>query len=271
MPTKTSTKNAKKKTAPKKATTPVVEDDSPALSDEEQATLTGENLPATQSHNPTEVMFQSDSDISGATDDQSIKLPRLNLVQKVGPLADKFNKGEFVLNGEEVLIDGTKTPLEVTAVKAHYFYEEWLKYGDDRMPERAKDLAEVRARGGEVDWIDNVQPSWRKVAEVLFCVKAPEGLEDTPSFPFSLDIEEEDAGSYTFAMFKLKGSSMTSAGNELITATRFYYRGDLKQGSFNMTAELTKFRSGNSAYVCTLRKNKVHSAAFLDWLKEFQP
>jgi len=248
------------------------------LTEQELEQLSGETETAVavpESSSPADLMFASDSEITGDTESVRMKLPRLNIVQKVGPLGDKFNKGEIVLNNEDVLIDGTKQGLEVTAVKAIFFYEEWLAYGDDRIPERAKDMSEVVARGGNTDWGSaggkSIQPSWRQVAEVLFAVKAPKSHLGSPSFPFIFEGETDDAGAYTFALLKLKGSSFNSAGRELVTAKNFYYRGGLNRGSFLMTCPLVAFRTGNSAYVCTLRKHKLHTAEFLSWLGEMHP
>jgi len=217
------------------------------------------------------------TDIIGDTGDAKPRLPRLNIVQKVGPLGDKFDKGHIILNQEDDLLDATKEVLQVTVVKALFFFEEDVPYGEDRIPGRAKDAAEVYARGGELKWLTdekgkNIRPSWHQVAEVLFCVKAPEAHKDNPNFPVRFEEEgDPDSGAYTFAMMKLKGSSFTSAGQEILTARQFYFSQGLNSGAFNMTAPLTQFRTGNSAYVCTLRKAHLHSDAFKAWLKEYTP
>jgi hypothetical protein len=253
------------------------------LSEEEQAQLAGTpsstEMQEMGDRSSAEMLLAAGegNDIVGDTGDTKPRLPRLNIVQKVGPLGDKFEKGHIVLNLEDDLLDATKEGLQVTVVKALFFYEEDVPYGEDRIPERAKNAAEVRALGGELKWLTDdkgksIRPSWHQVAEVLFCVKAPEAHKDNPTFPVRFEEKDDpDTGTYTFAMMKLKGSSFTSAGQEILTARQFYFSQGLNSGAFNMTAPLTQFRTGNSAYVCTLRKSHMHSEAFKAWLKDYTP
>lgn len=257
--------------------------DEQGLSSEEQAQLagapTGQEAQAMEDRSSAEMLLAAgDNDVVGDTGGAKPRLPRLNIVQKVGPLGDKFTKGHIILNQEDDLIDATKDALTVTVAKALFFFEEIVPYGEDRIPGRASTAAEVYDRGGELKWGTDpetgksIRPTWQQVAEVLFVVKAPEGFEDSPSFPFRYEEEEDkDNGSYTFAMMKIKGASFTSAGQEILTAKQFYFRDGLQTGAFSMTAPLQQFRTGNSAYVLTLRKSHNHSEKFQAWLKDYQP
>lgn len=273
---KTAKKSTRKSFAKSGAPDPMIDEmaedvaEAEARNAEATAVVSGDSVPEDMSGPPAMSLMDSSDDVQGDVGDTAIRMPRLNIVQKVGPLADTFNKGEFVLNLEEKIADNGSA-LEVTVVKAMFYFEENLPYGEDRIPERAMSRAEVHERGGILDWVDDQRPSWHQVAEVLLAIKCPKGLEDNPAFSFVYEGEDKDPanGQYTFALFKLKGASFNSAGREILTAKQFYYREGLTQGSFLLTAPLKQFRTGNSAFVATLRKNRAHSADFRDWLRDF--
>lgn len=254
------------------------DDSAPAPESKEAAQLAG--IPSStevESRSNAEKLLASGGDITGGEHVRP-SIPRLNIVQKVGPLADKFAKGLFVLNQEEPITDQPGEVLEVTVIKARYYYQEIVPYGEDRIPATADSPAEVTAHGGELLWDKDengktIRPTWEQVVDLFLAIKCPESRKGSPTFPYEFTSEEEDAstGCYTFAVMKLKGASFTSAGKEIITAKTFYLRDGLDSGCFKFTAPLTQFRTGNSSYVATLRKGHKHSQAFREWLADYRP
>src|SRR5262245_21317772 len=84
--------------------------DSPAESETQQCTAVAER--PDMAVGPAEKFFEDDVDAS------EIKVPTLNIVQKVGPLSDAFTSGDIVLNKELVIygLKPEKPALEATVL-----------------------------------------------------------------------------------------------------------------------------------------------------------
>lgn len=211
-------------------------------------------------------------EIEGEDDFSDIKLPRLQVVQGVGPLSQnpKFrNKGGcIVFAGEELISDGTSKPVRLTVVKALKDYEEKLsdaEYGT-RSPKRANTQAEVFAQGGTLLKVPDgkggfVMPSWRPA---LTCLVAVEGDPASPFFPYLAP----NGKSYGIAIWKVSGWSYSTAAKTVLTAAKFAYRDTLLTGSFDLTTKYDTYGK-NSAYVCQLVYGEKHTPEMKDFLKSF--
>jgi hypothetical protein len=228
-----------------------------------------DNLPAVaQSATPS--IFHGDvGGVEGETDFSDYKLPRLQIVQGVGPLSQKFrNKGgSIVFAGEEIISDGT-TPVELTVLRAVKSYEEKVddkEYGT-RMPGRAQTQAEVIFNGGTLLKTPDgkggfIPPTWRPV---LTCLVAVKGDPQSPHFPYVF----EDGSAYGLAVWKIVGWSYSTAAKSILTASKFAYRESLVTGSFELTTKFDSYGAA-SAYVAHLGYGKRHDAKLKTWLKEF--
>lgn len=97
--------------------------------------------------------------ISGEIDADDIVIPRVNLVQNVGELADLFPSGAVTYNKEVQLSDGT-TPIEVTVLRARKQFVEALDFDSGERPQVFDTLEEVKAVGGTVEWVGNQKPTY---------------------------------------------------------------------------------------------------------------
>jgi len=210
-------------------------------------------------------------EIEGEDDFSDIKLPRLQIVQGVGPLSQnpKFRNrgGAIVFAGEEIISDGAN-PIRLTVVKALKDYEEKLPDGEfgTRSPLRANTQAEVFAQGGTLLKVPDGKggfnmPSWRPA---LTCLVAVEGDPKSPFFPYLAP----NGKSYGVAIWKISGWSYSTAAKTILTAAKFAYRESLLSGEFALTTKYDTYGK-NSAYVCQLVYGDRHSADMKDFLKTF--
>jgi hypothetical protein len=209
--------------------------------------------------------------IEGEDDFSDIRLPRLQIVQGVGPLSQnpKFrNKGgAIVFAGEDMISDGA-APVHITVIKALKDYEEKLPDGEfgTRVPRRASTQAEVTALGGTLLKLPDgkggtIMPSWRPC---LTCLVAVEGDSKSPHFPYLAP----NGKSYGIAIWKISGWSYSTAGKAILTAAKFAYRDTLLSGDFSLSTKYETFGK-NSAYVCQLSYGERHDTAMKDFLRTF--
>ena len=114
--------------------------------------------------------------VVGDIDASDITIPRLNLVQGVGNLAELFTPGQIVLNQETVLSNGS-TPVEITVLSARKQFIENLGFDEDARPKVFDTLDEVHAAGGTINWIGDTRPTYVPVLHANIIVKAPAGVE----------------------------------------------------------------------------------------------
>jgi hypothetical protein len=184
---------------------------------------------------------------------QDFVLPRLNLVQSVGPLSETFQPGAFVYNKEVTLTDGTQ-PVSLTVLRIRKQYQEYVVYGGEEMPRVFDTLEEVRAAGGWIDWRDNQRPPFSPILNALVLVRSP--FPDHPMFPHRIG----DAD-YGLALWTLRSTAFTRAGKAIITASQFALRDGLHLGEWSLTSRREKLGM-NFVHVPVLRHGARHSDEF---------
>lgn len=210
---------------------------------------------------PTAVVpVQSANGVEGEIGRGDINLPRMSLVQSVGPLSEMFKPGQLVLNKETVLTDG-ETPVVVTVVRVSKSYLQNLPYEEGGpTPERVSTLAEVKARGGGIEYVDDEAPSWIPVADALVLL---ESTTDNPAFPF-----EHNGKFYAAAMWNLRKSAYTRAAKAIFTASEFALRNQpLALGKWSLTTSRVKLGQ-NFVYVPVLRMTGKNPPEFVTWVNE---
>ena len=183
--------------------------------------------------------------IAGEIESDDIVIPRLNLVQNVGSLAELFNGGDLVLNKEVVL----PAPLELTN----------LDFDSDEKPQVYNTLEEVHAAGGTIEWVGNQKPSFTPVLHVNLVFKAPAGLD------YALPLEY-NGDAYGLAVWTLRGVAYTRAGKNILTAAKFALRDGLFNGKWELTSKREKF-GRNSVVVPVLRNIGRHTPDFVDFIR----
>lgn len=193
--------------------------------------------------------------IVGDIDSEDIVIPRLNIVQSVGPLAELFNAGCVVLNKEVEL----PTPLELTVLSARKQFVENLDFDSDEKPQVYNTLEEVKAAGGTIEWVDNVKPSFTPVLHVQVLFKAPAQLD------YALPLEY-NGSAYGMALWTLRGVAYSRAGKNILTAAKFSLRDGLFHGRWELTTKREKF-GRNSVVVPVLKNAGRNTPEFVDWLR----
>jgi hypothetical protein len=207
--------------------------------------------------------------VSGDYQESDFRLPRINVVQAVGPLSEDFEPGTVVLNKDIVLLPAASDPkvwgdpLHVTVLNAKKQFQENVEYGNDDMPETVDTLEEVTARGGWIDWRGEEKPPWRPMLTALLLIEAPNEL-----LADEFSIQGSDGKAYELALWTMKGTSYSRAGKAINTAARFALRNketglpELHKGKWTLQVRREKLGT-NLVFVPRLRQHGKHSDEFI--------
>lgn len=205
----------------------------------------------------------SGDDVRGEITMQDIKLPRLNIVQKVGDLGNTFPAGGVVFMKEILLTDG-KTPVPVTVLRIRKQYQENLPYGSDEFPKTFDTLEEVRAAGGQNAAYD--EPGYYgEIAHIQLAIQAP---EDAPEEVIALFPHTYKEKAYAVAIWTVKSSGYTAAAKPIFTAKGNQLRDGLFHGQWMLSSELRK-NAKNSWFVPKIQyvgKHDAEGSAFFSGL-----
>jgi len=209
---------------------------------------------------PMAVAVPETEDVSGELSNRDLNMPRLSLVQSVGPMSELFKPGQIVLNKETVLTDGDK-PIDITVTNIRKSFVENLPYNEDGpIPRRVDTLAEVQSLGGTIEYADDEPPTWIPVADALVMVGS---TQDDPAFPF-----EHDGKFYAAAMWTLRKTSYTRAAKNIFTAKKLSLKGHpLCRGKWTLSTKREKIGQ-NFVFVPVLRQSGRNSDSFVNWIKE---
>jgi hypothetical protein len=189
------------------------------------------------------------SGVVGEVSMSDIKLPRLNLVQKVGSLADNFQPGSIVFEKSYVLSNGKpEQSLDLTPLQFRKQYQRKTAWGEgdsSEQPEVYDTMEEVRRAGGSLQYGD--ENYFQEIAHIAFAVRLPEhvqaGDEIFDLFPYKF------ADSlYAVAMWTVASSSYTALGKRILTDSAMTLRNGLHTGHYTVCSEIRK-NAKNSWYV----------------------
>ena len=210
--------------------------------------------------------------LQGDFAEEDFRLPRINIVQAVGPLSEDFEPGSIVYNKDLVLLEPGKDPkvwsdpLQVTVLNAKKQFQENLDYGVEEMPETVDTLEEVQERGGWLDWRGDEKPPWRPMLTVLLLIEAP-----SEAMVEEFSIQGNDGKAYELALWTLKGSAYSRAGKAINTAARFALRNketgepELHKGRWTLQVRREKLGT-NLVYVPRLRQHGKHDDGFVEFI-----
>lgn len=203
--------------------------------------------------------------IEGEITADDIKPPRLNLVQKVGTLPDKFSPGSFVYDKEFEIIP-PKGQGYVTVLRLKKYYQQKLTFGTDDLPVRLDTAQQVREAGGTTEWSDEAIKEKRyysESADVLLAIESMPHIDaDTIATYFPYSIEGTNFG---LLAFTVTSSAFTRFGKRIITDASLLLRDGLWNGRYKLTADKVS-NASNSWFVPAISFDKKHSpetAAFL--------
>ncbi len=195
--------------------------------------------------------------VIGEIDSSDITVPRLNIVQGVGSLAELFTPGQIVLNQETVLSEGAD-PVELTVLSARKEFVENLGFDEEIRPKVFNTLEEVHAAGGTVEWVGDTRPSFVPVLHVNILIKAPDGVSGV--FPLTYQGNE-----YALAVWTIRGVAYSKAGRNILTAAKFGLRDGLFHGKWILSTKREKY-GRNSVFVPVLRNVGRHDADFVSFV-----
>lgn len=201
-----------------------------------------------------------------------IKLPRLNLVNKSGELADSFTPGTFTINSEHALTElaaGAKdkgATLTVIAVHMKKQYQENIRYEDrDSIQGRTFDsAAEVADSGGRVSWRDKGQNFYSEIAHIELLVQKPEGLaeEVEPLFFYAIGNH-----SYARVIYTVGSTAFTAVAVTMASALRGHLSETGLIGGFWTLGSQLRKNEKNSWWAPTLRSAGKLDAASIEQIK----
>ena len=209
--------------------------------------------------------------VQGEVTMQDIKLPRLNLTQKVGGLADTFHPGSIIFEKQVVLSDG-KDPVDLTPIQLRKQYQKKVTWGegDGEQPEVYDTAEEVIANGGSLEYGD--ENFFSPIAHIQFAIKLPataveagEELEDAMSaidlFPYEFADER-----YALALWTVGSSAYTALAKPILTMSTSLLRNGLYTGHFHVGSEIRK-NARNSWYAPRVKFAGKHAPEAAEFFK----
>lgn len=208
--------------------------------------------------------------VEGEVSRSDIKLPRINLVQRVGNLANDFTPGSILFEKQVVLTDG-KTPFDLTPLRIRKQFQRKVAWGegDGEAPEVYDTVAEVRAAGGSLEFGD--ENYFQEIAHIMCAVALPRhflGNELTDAagiidmFPFRHNDEL-----YAVAMWTVSSSAYTALAKRIFTDAAGLLRNGIYGGHYQVTSELKK-NARNSWYAPKVKFAGKHTADATAFFKE---
>ena len=168
------------------------------------------------------------------------RLPRINLVNKTGVLADQFTPGSWVLDKQHQIskIDPTDkkkgVPVRVIALQMMKQYQENIPYDDrENTPVRLfSSAAQVREAGGQVHWTRGAN-FFSEIATVEFLIQGIEELTDeAESLFYNID---SDGKRYTRAVATFASTAYSGVAVPLATSLRTHLAATgLKGGQWDL-------------------------------------
>lgn len=211
-----------------------------------------------------------------------IRLPRLNIVQKVGDLSNIFVPGEIVLNQSAVIhepADATKKkaghpPLILTVVgfKKKQYVE---KVVGSEMGMLLNSELEVVAKGGTLDYKEWQQSNgakkyFQRLATALILVQKPEHYTDEDNLSFPYECEGQH---YALALFSMKGTAYTNAAKHIYTARKIGHLqaklGGYPAQAWSLTTKLEKFGE-NYAHIPIIKPGPKNTEGFRAFVQELR-
>jgi hypothetical protein len=199
--------------------------------------------------------------IEGEITSDDLRVPRVNLVQRVGNLVDSFAPGSFLFE-KQVTLAKPGSAFTATVLHLKKYYQEKIEFGTSGdMPVKVNTADEVRALGGSL--IYGHPKYFQDVADILLAVKAPEDLDEDGAmfFPYN-----DGENAYGLAIYTVAASAFTSLGKKIITDASYSLRSGLHQGIYEISSELKK-NAANSWYVPVASLVGKHAPEKADFFK----
>lgn len=205
---------------------------------------------------------------------KDLVIPRLEVVQALGPNSEKFPGGTVIFNKTVTLAKFALTaqdkeqPLNIVALYAKKFIEEVLEYDPNGpLPRTWPTTEAAKAAGMRTEWGPkgadgkSVAPQVRDVANLLVLIQQPEGM-DPVLFPF-----EDNGKRFAVAMWTVRGTAYRKVAKVMFSNMHFALRGNLASGTWTMVVK-RETMNGKLVYVPTIALTATTSPTLIAMVKE---
>lgn len=201
-----------------------------------ETTLVPSEAPATQA---LATVASGNSAMQGEFTTSDLRLPRINLVQKMSELAESFKFGDVVFE-KTMRVGGLENPLPFTVLRLVKQYQQDLPYGSEEMPQVYNTSEEVRAAGGSV--VRGAPNYFSEIAHIQMAIAAPEEIDEEmlDFFPYS-----NNGKSWAKAVMTVSRSAYSTLAKPLITHGFNTLRDGFHNGLFELHVDLKKSAKGN--------------------------
>lgn len=209
--------------------------------------------------------------MTGEIDRGDLAMPKINIVQSVGPLSEDFTPGTILYNKEIALVEPSKdpkewtAPVEMTVLSIRKQFQKVTDYDSDEQGEIVDTIKEVEDRGGWIDWRNDEKPPWRPMLTALCLIKAP-----TKELSEQFSLSGPDGEGYELALWIMTGTSYTRAGKQIMTAGSYGLRNkqtgesELHKGIWHLQVRREKL-GANLVFVPKLALKGRHDEEFVNF------
>lgn len=206
--------------------------------------------------------FFNNDNVEGGFDKDDLKIPRLNLVQSVGPLSGElgFKPGAFVYNKEADLGSG---PIKITLLKLRKYFLEDLPYGSETFPRLFKSAEEAAAAGFlDIRQKREMGEEHKYVKPVLDADVLIEGKADEATFPLDFN-----GTPYAMARWTLQSTAYSRVGKGFFTDSQLALRAGLSTKFYTISTKREKL-GNNFVWVPRAQLSGRNSDEFIAWIKD---
>lgn len=197
----------------------------------------------------------ADTGIQGEISQSDIRLPRINLVQKMSGTAESFRFGD-VLFEKAIKVGDIEHPVAITVLRLKKQYQEDLPYGSEDMPRVFDRAEEVKAAGGSL--IRGSDHYFSEIAHIQMAIQAPEGLNEDELEFFPYQFEGVD---YAMAVLTVSRSAYSTFAKPIITHGFNTLKDGLAKGKFELHVDLKKSPKGSYVVPVPVFKGRHTEAA----------
>ena len=196
----------------------------------------------------------------GPIDLSQIRLPKINIVQRIGELSTIFKPGDILLN-RTLVVPQPATLVVLTCRPRDQFAEKVSGAEGGRLFDTKE---EVASAGGTTDFNlakATKRPLFRPLATFAVLIEKPESIQDSPLFRNELDGQK-----YGFFLWSMVGALYTEGAKTFRTAKMTGAPMDLTQGyptgKWIFTTATKKYNNGNIAEIPVLTPGGPTTLAF---------
>lgn len=189
------------------------------------------------------IISDPDKGLIGEWTSEDLRLPRLNLVNKSGELADTFTPGTWVVNREHSITSinsenkNVGNSLTIIAATLSKQYQENTEFDPSTPRKMANTAQEVRELGGRVSR-EKGEGNFSELAHIEIFVECPENISEEASGLFFYDFGGKKYGRF---IYTASGGAFSAVAVTMASALKTYLmESGLIGGSWALSSALVK-------------------------------